>query len=138
MIPTGSAGKSAADVASVGGPAEAERAIGTVTIRGDPRVSEEAFDRLVDAVKAAYYDARFEGVVWVGFRFEDGGTEYFILAQPFEYNGWEYAVLLDEDRRPLYVFDFTAMTWRMTADTLLSFARGERITEVTVEVGERW
>jgi hypothetical protein len=106
-------------------------------IKGDPGESEEAFDKLVDALRAAFYESMYDGVVYVGFVFEDGRVTYFSLSQPFEYNGDEYAVLMDEDRRPLYVFDFTAVTWREAAHGLV---RGltERVREVVVEVGERW
>jgi hypothetical protein len=132
-------GKSAADVAPVSGPAGAEKAIGTVVIKGDPCLDIEVFNKLVDAVSSAFYEARHKGVVRIGFRFEDG-VEYFILTQPFGYDGLDYAVVLDEDRRPLYVVDHSAMTWDDAVGVILyhSGARERPVLEVQVEVGERW
>jgi len=128
------------DVPAVSGPAAGESAIGAVTIKGDPCVDIEVFNKLVDAVSSAFYEARHKGVVWVGFRFEDGGTEYLLLTQPFGYDGLDYAVVMDEDRRPLAVIDRSAMTWDDAVGVLLyhSGARERAVVEVTVEVGERW
>ena len=109
-------------------------------VKGDPCLDIEVFDRLVDAVKAAYYDARFEGVVWVTFRFEGGDYTTLTLTQPFESSNYNFVVLMDEDRRPLLVFDLNSARWSDVVGALLSLsgAREREVTQVEVEVGERW
>jgi hypothetical protein len=110
---------------------------GAVVIVGDPRTDEEVFGKLVDAVVSAFFEGR-DGVVHVGFRIEGRCCmEYFILARPLFGSG-DYMVIIDEDRRPLYVVDRTAMTWDEAVTALLSFIGEEGILEVTVELGERW
>ena len=107
-------------------------------IVGDPRMDEGVFAKLVDTVVSAFFEGR-DGVVYVGFRIEGRSCmEYFILARPLFGSG-DYMVIMDEDGRPLYVVDRTAMTWDEAVTALLSFiGKEEGILEVTVELGERW
>jgi hypothetical protein len=130
------------DVPAVSDPAAGESAIGAVkvVIEGDPRVDEKAFDRLVDALWSAYYDWGHEKVVHVTFYLEDGGWVCFTVTAPFGSKGLDYAVFLDEDGRPLYVADFSAVTISEATEALLSFVGKDAgtIAKVEVEVGERW
>ena len=113
-------------------------------IEGDPREDEKAFDRFTDLLKAAYYESVERGIVIVSF-YESGNEVWpptLVLSQPFGMSLARYAVVQDEDKRPLYVFDVFEQNWGFIADTVLQLAAQhfglEKILWVEIEVADRW
>jgi len=111
-------------------------------VEGDPREDATSFDKFADLLKAAYHDSLHRGVVVISFYGEENETWPFtlILAQPFSMSSERYAVLMNEDKAPIYVVDLQEMGWSDVALILLQVAGWsiERIVKVEVEVGERW
>ncbi|MCC6065899.1 MAG: hypothetical protein LM576_07950, partial [Thermofilum sp.] len=110
----------------------------------DPRVDEEVFEKFADCLKAAYYESVGRGLVAISF-YESGREVWpptLILSQPFGMTLAKYAVVLDEDKRPLYVFNAFEESWSYIADTVLQLAVHhfglEKILWVEIEVFERW
>ena len=117
---------------------------GRYVIEGDPRVDERAFEKFADCLKAAYYESVGRGLVTISF-YESGREVWpptLILSQPFGMTLARYAVVQDEDKRPLYVFDIFQEGWSYIADTVLQLAVQrfglEKILWVEIEVFERW
>jgi hypothetical protein len=113
-------------------------------IEGDPREDERLFDRFADLLKAAYYESVERGVVLISF-YESGREVWpptLVFAQPFAATLAKYAVVLDEDKRPLYVFNTFEEGWGYIADTVLQLAVQhfglEKIRMVEIEVAGRW
>jgi hypothetical protein len=117
---------------------------GRYVIEGDPREDEKAFDKLADLLKAAYYESVERGVVIVSFYGSEDEVwpPTLVFAQPFGMSLARYAVVLDEDKRPLYVFDVFEQNWGSIADTVLQIAAQhfglEKILWVEIEVSGRW
>jgi hypothetical protein len=117
---------------------------GRYVVRGDPREDEAAFDRFTDLLKAAYYESVERGVVLISFYGSEDEVwpPTLILSQPFGMSIAKYAVVQDEDKRPLYVFDVFEQNWGFVADTVLQIAAQhfglEKILWVEIEVSERW
>jgi hypothetical protein len=117
---------------------------GAKYVVGDPRESEEVFDKFADLLKAAYYESVERGAVIISF-YEDEDEVWplvFILTQPFATEIEDYVVLMNEDRAPLHVFDLGCVTWREVADGVLYLATKDwenpRIAKIEIEVAERW
>jgi hypothetical protein len=117
---------------------------GRYVIEGDPRVDERVFEKFADCLKAAYYESVERGLVSISF-YESGREVWpptLILSQPFGMSIARYAVVQDEDKRPLYVFDTFQEGWSYIADTVLQLAAQhfglEKILWVEIEVFERW
>jgi hypothetical protein len=113
---------------------------GAVVIVGDPRKDEGVFERFVEAVSELYQ--RHEEV-WVVYYHGGGSADYVayrMVAPRLQRGSGDYAVILDEDGAPLFVVDFSAMTWDSEiASALLSLApEDEEVVRVVVEPGERW
>jgi hypothetical protein len=113
---------------------------GAVVIVGDPRKDEGAFERFVEAVSELYQ--RHEEV-WVVYYHGGGLTDYVayrMVAPRLQRGSGDYAVILDEDGVPLFVVDFSAMTWDSEiASALLSLApEPEEVVRVVVEPGKGW
>lgn len=113
-------------------------------IEGDPREDERLFDRFADLLKAAFYESLHKGVVCVSF-FEEEDESWpptLVLSQPFQASLARFAVVLDEDKRPLFVFDLFEVHWSFVADTVLQLAAQwlgvERLSKVEIEVADRW
>jgi hypothetical protein len=113
-------------------------------IEGDPREDERLFDRFADLLKAAFYKSVECGVVLISF-YESEREVWpptLVFAQPFVMSLAKYAVVLDEDKRPLCVFDLFEQSWSYIADTVLQIAAQhfglEKIRMVEIEVADRW
>jgi hypothetical protein len=117
---------------------------GRYVVKGDPREDAAAFGRFADLLKAAYYESLHKGVVVVSFYEKEDETWplTLILTQPFAANRERYAVLVNEDKAPIYVFDFEEMGWSDAALVLLQVAgwglEDGKIVKIEVEVSSRW
>jgi hypothetical protein len=111
-------------------------------VEGDPREGADVFDKFVDTLRAAYTKSlNARSIVCISF-YESEDEPWplaFILTQPFNSSGERYAVLMNEDRAPLVVFDFEEMSWSEVAKTILYIADTlEKIAKIEIEVGKRW
>jgi len=112
-------------------------------IEGDPREDSLAFKELADGLREAYRESLHKGIVAVSVYTDiDSAPLLFTISQPFMAKGERYAVLQDEDGRPLYVFDLEMVEWSSAALMLLQAAdlilEGRSIARIEVEVGGRW
>jgi hypothetical protein len=117
---------------------------GRYVIEGDPRGSEHLFDKFADLLRAAYYESVERGTVLIAFYESENETwpPTLIFAQPFGMSLARYAVVLDEDGRPLYVFDVFEKNWGFIADVVLQIAAQHfnlgKIRRIEIEVSGRW
>ena len=111
-------------------------------VEGDPREGADVFDKFVDTLRAAYTKSlNARSIVCISFyESEDEAWPLaFILTQPFNSSGERYAVLMNEDRAPLVVFDFEEMRWSEVAKTILYIADTlEKIVKIEIEIAKGW
>jgi len=101
-------------------------------IVGDPRKDVAAYEQFVETVRSLFYRS---GEVCVMYYYGTGLVDFVAIrvVMPRYQRDGSYAVIMDEDGVPLYVLDFSAMTWsEEVAGALLDFAP-EEVVRVVVE-----